>query len=171
MDSRKVLFLDRDGTVNLDKEYLFRPSDFEWVPGILDVCRAARRHGFELVVITNQSGIARGYYTEEQYEQLTNHMKKLMEQAGAPLLGVLHCPSLGGPDRKPEPGLFLKARDLWNIDMARSMSLGDKERDVEAAVRAGVGFNVLFSQGGGFTRASQVISDLQEMIPLIGRQP
>ena len=64
MASRKVLFLDRDGTVNVDKRYLFRPEEFEWVPGILDVCRAAQNCGLELVVVTNQSGIARGFYSE-----------------------------------------------------------------------------------------------------------
>lgn len=171
MASRKVLFLDRDGTVNVDKRYLFRPEEFEWVPGILDVCRAAQNCGLELVVITNQSGIARGFYSEVQYESFTAYMKELFVQNGTPLLDVLHCPLLDGPDRKPEPGMFLRARDRWNIDMARSFSLGDKERDIEAALRAGVGTNVLYTPSRpDATRAAHVVADLREMIPLIEQQ-
>lgn len=168
MASRRVLFLDRDGTVNVDKDYLFLPGEFEWVPGILELCRAAKKGGLDLVVVTNQSGIARGYYTEEQYERLTAYMKDLFVRNSTPLLDVLHCPNLDGPDRKPEPGLFLRARDRWQIDMAHSFSLGDKERDIEAARRAGVGTNVLYAPEEGVpTRATRVVVDPREMIPLI----
>lgn len=167
MDSRKVLFLDRDGTINVDKNYVYRIEDFEWVPGIFDLCRAARKNGFELVVVTNQSGIARGYYTESEYQTLTSHMRASMVRNGTPLLDVLHCPCLDGFDRKPEPGMFLQARDRWKIDMGRSISLGDKERDVEAAIRAGVGYNVLLSSASPRSRADRVIADLHGMIPLL----
>lgn len=167
MDSRKVLFLDRDGTINIDKNYVYRIEDFEWMPGILDLCRAARGKGFDLVVVTNQSGIARGYYTEDDYQRLTSHICAMMEQNGTPLLDVLHCPFLDGFDRKPEPGLFLKARDRWNIDMDRSLSLGDKERDVVAAARAGVGYNVLLSSAGVGSCADRIIAELSEMLPLL----
>lgn len=142
---RRVLFLDRDGTINIDKAYLYRPQDFEWVPGILELCRAALQKGYDLVVVTNQSGIARGYYTEADYEHITAYMKEQLAAEGITLLDVLHCPLLEGPDRKPNPGLFLKARDRWGIDMAGSLSLGDKPRDAEAGERAGVGRNYVLT--------------------------
>ncbi len=164
---RKVLFLDRDGTLNIERNYLYRTEDFELMPGICEVMREARHCGFDIVVITNQSGIARGYYTEQDYERLEAHMKAVLLQEGITLLDVLHCPLLEGPDRKPEPGMFLRACQRWNIDMERSMSLGDKERDVEAALRAGVRCNVLLSTEGAPTRATHVIADTREMLPLI----
>ncbi len=164
---RKVLFLDRDGTLNVERHYLYRTEDFELMPGICEVMREASARGFELVVITNQSGIARGYYTEQDYERLEEHMKAVLRQEGITLLDVLHCPLLEGPDRKPEPGMFLRACERWNIDMARSMSLGDKERDVEAGLRAGVGCNVLLSTEGAPTRATHVIAEPRDMIALI----
>ncbi len=164
---RKALFLDRDGTLNVERNYLYRTEDFELMPGICDAMREARDCGFDIVVITNQSGIARGYYTEEDYQRLEAHMKAVLLQEGISLLDVLHCPLLEGPDRKPEPGMFLRACQRWGIDMAHSISLGDKERDIEAALRAGVGCNVLLSAEAAATRATHVIGNAHEMVSLI----
>lgn len=140
---KKALFLDRDGTINVDRHYVHREEDFEWVPGIVELCRAAQEAGYALIVITNQSGIERGYFTEETYARFTDYIKRRFEAEGVTLTDVLHCPYLNHPDRKPEPGLFLKARDKWDIDMEHSLSLGDKPRDVQAGVSAGVGRNFL----------------------------
>ena len=133
MAERRALFLDRDGTVNIDRHYVHRIEDFEPVPGIFELCAAAAAKGYALVVVTNQSGIERGYFTMEQYEAFTDHMRSLFAQRGAPLLDVLCCPFLNHPDRKPNPGMFLKAAEKWGIDLAASVSLGDKPRDVAAA--------------------------------------
>lgn len=141
---RKVLFLDRDGTINIDYGYVFEREKFVFTDGVFDFCRKARDEGYEIVVITNQSGIARGYYGEEDFAALTEWMKAQFVKNGVEILDVLHCPLLEGPDRKPEPGLFLKARVTYDIDMAASISIGDKERDVVAGERAGVGTNVLY---------------------------
>jgi D,D-heptose 1,7-bisphosphate phosphatase len=141
----RALFLDRDGTINVDKAYVHRIEDFEFIDGVFDFCRRAQEKGYLLVVITNQSGIARGYYSEEDYRRLTDWMVAEFAKRGVVIADVLHCPELSGPDRKPEPGLFLKARDRHGIDMAASVSLGDKPRDVEAGERAGVGRNILFT--------------------------
>lgn len=164
---RRALFLDRDGTINVDKHYVHRPEDFEWVPGIIELCQAADRAGYSLVVVTNQSGIGRGYFTEEDYERLTDYMRLAFARYHLSLLDVLHCPWLCHEDRKPMPGMFLKARDRWHIDMGQSLSLGDKERDVEAGIRAGVGRNYLLSPGGACDRADAVLADPRELIPFL----
>ncbi len=140
----KALFLDRDGTINVDHGYVHSRDRFDFIDGIFDFCRAAQAKGYLIIVVTNQSGIARGYYTEADYRTLTDWMVGEFAREGVTVTGVLHSPDLSGPDRKPEPGLFLKARDKWGIDMAASVSLGDKPRDVEAGERAGVGRNYLF---------------------------
>ena len=141
----KALFLDRDGTINIDRAYVHRREDFEFIGGVFDFCRKAQEKGYLVIVITNQSGIARGYYTEDDYRALTDWMVGEFAKEGVTITDVFHCPELSGPDRKPEPGMFLKARDKYAIDMAASVSIGDKPRDVEAGERAGVGTNILFT--------------------------
>jgi len=155
----KALFLDRDGTINEEVHYLHRPEDFRFVPGIVELCRAAQTAGYAIIVITNQSGIARGYYTEADYRELTAHMEKQFAEQGVKITGVLHCPFLESshPDRKPNPGLFLQARDRWGLDMAGSLSLGDKERDVAAGRAAGVGRNYLLSPNPPSTTAADAV--------------
>ncbi len=141
---RKALFLDRDGIINVDKGYVHDPSAFEWMPGIFDLTRTARDLGALLIVVTNQSGIARGYYSEETYQTITRWMSARFEAEGVPLTQVYHCPYLKGPDgrdhplRKPNPGMFLAARDAHDIDMAASAMLGDKWTDMQAARTARV---------------------------------
>lgn len=141
----RALFLDRDGTINVDKAYVHRREDFEFIDGVFDFCRRAQELGYLVIVITNQSGIARGYYTEADYRAITDWMVGEFAAHGVRVTDVFHCPLLSGPDRKPEPGMFLKARDKYGIDMASSVSIGDKPRDVEAGERAGVGRNILFA--------------------------
>lgn len=159
----RAFFLDRDGVINADKAYVHKIADFEFVDGIFDACRAAQSRGFIIIVATNQSGIARGYYSEEDFAKLTAHMLGEFEKRGVRIADVFHCPLLDGPDRKPNPGMFLKARDRHSIDMSRSVSLGDKERDIEAASRAGVVRNYLLSESAGKTAAYAVVKSPKEM--------
>ena len=142
----KALFLDRDGTINVDHGYVCRAKDFEFIPGIFELCSRAQQLGYLIIIITNQSGIARGYYTEQDYARLTQYMLAQFAARGIRITAVLHCPELSGPNRKPEPGLFLTAQQQYGLDMAASISVGDKPRDLEAAQRAGCGKNFLFSQ-------------------------
>jgi len=142
---KKALFLDRDGVINVDSGYVHRVEDFVPVEGVFEFCKEAVRRGYLLIVITNQSGIARGMFTELDFEALTVHMRALFASAGCPLTDVFHCPELEGPDRKPAPGMFLKARDRWQLDMAASVSVGDSPRDLVAGEAAGVGRNLLFT--------------------------
>lgn len=145
--ARKALFLDRDGVVNVDTGYVHRREDFHLVPGILELCRQAKARGYLVIVVTNQSGIGRGMFTEEDFMQLTDYMKGVFSAAGAQIADVFHCPGMDDahPDRKPNPGLFLKAAAAHGLDMEACVSVGDRERDIQAAISAGVGRNFLFS--------------------------
>ena len=153
-ERRRALFLDRDGVINVDHGYVHTRERFDWLPGVFDMARAARDADLALVVVTNQAGIARGLYTTAQFESLTQWMRSCFEAAQAPLAAVYYCPfhheGLGTyrvqnhPDRKPNPGMLLRAAADLRLDLAASIMLGDKLSDVQAARRAGVGTVCLF---------------------------
>jgi len=148
---RKALFLDRDGVINVDHGYVSRIEDFEFVPGILDFIKAAQAKGYLPIVVTNQSGIGRGYYSAEDFERLTGHMLEKMREQGIVIdrSQVLHCPHApeeGCDCRKPEPGMFLQAQKRFGIDMADSVMIGDKPSDIDAAKAAGVGWTFLIEK-------------------------
>ena len=141
----KALFLDRDGTINVDYGYVHEPSRFVFVEGIFDFCRVAQDKGYLIIVVTNQSGIERGYFTETDFASITRYMLDGFAKEGITITDVLYCPSLHSPDRKPGAGLFLRAKEKYDIDMAMSVNVGDRDRDLDAGRRAGVGKNLLFS--------------------------
>jgi D-glycero-D-manno-heptose 1,7-bisphosphate phosphatase len=147
---RPALFLDRDGVINVDRGYVYRREAFEWLPGIFDLARMARHNGLAIVVVTNQSGIGRGYYTEPDFLALTAYMQQRFAAENAPVARVYHCPfhpeaeqaHYRHPDhpwRKPHPGMIFAARDDLGIDLAASIMLGDRRSDLEAGANAGVG--------------------------------
>ena len=140
----KALFLDRDGTINVDYGYVYEPERFVFIDGVFDFCRRAQELGYLIIVITSQSGIERGYFTESDFVATTKYMIEHFAAEGVTITDVFHCPSLEGADRKPAPGLFLKAKAKYDIDMAASINVGDRDRDLEAGRRAGVGRNILF---------------------------
>lgn len=140
----KALFLDRDGTINIDYGYVYQPEKFELINGIVELCLKAQEKGYLIIVITNQSGIARGYYTDDDFQKINQYMIDSFAQKGVKITDVFYCPELTGPRRKPECGMFLEAQAKYNLDMKASVSVGDKERDVEAGIKAGVGKNFLF---------------------------
>ena len=155
---RKSLFLDRDGVINVEKNYVFRIEDFEFVPGIFELCAAAQRLGFLLVVITNQAGIARGYYTEADFQRLTDWMLETFRAHAIEIERVYHCPyhptaGIGeyrqeSFQRKPNPGMILSARDELGLDLACSVLVGDKDTDIEAGRAAGVKHNIKLLHDG-----------------------
>ena len=166
-NKRRALFLDRDGTINVDKHYVYRREDFEWVPGIVELCRAADAAGYDIVIVTNQSGIERGYFSESDYAVFTQFLREQFAEQGVPVLDILHCPWLEHEDRKPNPGLFLRAAARWGIDMHASLSLGDKERDVQAGINAGVGRNYLLSERVATSLATSVVQSPAELISIL----
>ena len=140
--SRRALFLDRDGVINVDHGYVAQAADFEPVPGVWDALRTAASGDWEPVVVTNQSGIGRGLFTQAAYDALEGHMRALFAAEGVPLLAVYHCPHAPGAGcrcRKPAPGMILRAAREHGLDLARSAMIGDKASDAEAARAAGVG--------------------------------
>ena len=154
MSARRALFLDRDGVVNIDHGYVWKKEDFEFVDGIFELCRAAKRVGYLILIITNQAGIGRGYYSEEDFARLTTWMRGEFEIKGVFIDDVYFCPfhpeqgvgkyKADSPCRKPRPGMILQAAEQHGIDLADSVLVGDKISDIEAGVAAGIGLNVLF---------------------------
>lgn len=140
----RALFLDRDGVINVDSGYVHDPADVAFIEGIFEFCQHMQKLGYLIIIITNQSGIARGIFSESAFQQTMDYILSAFERHGVSIADVFHCPHLSGDDRKPRPGLFLKAQKKWNIDMENSISVGDSERDVVAGQAAGVGLNLLF---------------------------
>jgi len=140
---RPGLFLDRDGVVNLDRGYVYRPEDFQFLPGIFSLCRKAGDRGYGIVIVTNQSGIARGYYSEADFHRLSSWLIRQFRCQGVRLDGILHCPHhprVSGPCwcRKPRPGMLVDAVRRYRLDPRRSIMIGDKRTDIQAARRAGI---------------------------------
>lgn len=142
-ERNKALFLDRDGVVNVERHYVHKIEDFEFMGGIFPLCARFQECGFRIVLVTNQSGIAQGLYPEEDYLRLDAWMVGEFSSRGVTVSRTYHCPHhpefTGDCDcRKPKPGMILRARDELGIDLAKSVLLGDKDRDLEAGRRAGV---------------------------------
>jgi len=145
----RAVFLDRDGVVNEEVGYLVHSCDMRFMRGIFPLCQTAQQQGYKLIIITNQSGIARGYYTEEQYQELTAWMRERFLREGVTLDAVYHAPDHpdypasdpghGSDWRKPGPGMLLEAQRVFGLDMAVSVFVGDKCTDVKAGNAAGVG--------------------------------
>ena len=144
----KALFLDRDGVINHEIGYLFRPEDVTFVDGIFPLCETAQSLGHKLVVVTNQSGIARGLYTPAQFEELMDWFRAEFWCRGIVLTAVYHCPfhpdhGVGEfkrehEDRKPSPGMLRRAAREHNLDLRRSILIGDRCSDIAAANSAGL---------------------------------
>ena len=143
----RAVFLDRDGTIARDVPYCSRPEDLELLPGVGEAIRLLNEHGFMVVIITNQSGIARGYFTEEMLERIHQKLKNDLAKSGAHVDAIYYCPHHPNDDcncRKPKPGLALQAAEEHHIDLTRSFFIGDLLQDIEAGHLAG-GKTVLVS--------------------------
>jgi len=154
---RRAVFLDRDGTLNVEKEYLYLIADFEFIPGAVEAVRLLNQAGFLVVVVTNQSGVARGYYTEEDVESLHRHIAAELQKTGARVDAWLYCPhhpdgrgsySLPCSCRKPLPGMLKEAAKRYGIDLDASVMIGDKLADISAGQAAGCG-TILVRTGYG----------------------
>ncbi|MBV8938691.1 MAG: HAD family hydrolase [Alphaproteobacteria bacterium] len=169
----KALFLDRDGVINLDTGYPSAREEIVFLEHIFSLCRAAKEQGYLLLVVTNQAGIARGYYTEEDFEALMQWMQEQFTAQGCALDGWYYCPhhpEFGVGEyrtacecRKPKPGMLLTAAKEWDIDMRRSILIGDKASDINAANAAGVGNAWQVTQPGKLREVMQQFSELSEV--------
>ena len=146
----KTIFLDRDGVINKEVKYLFRIADFEFVEGVFDACHYFHNLDYKIIIISNQSGIARGYYNDNDYQRLTEWMLNQFNKKGISILDILYCPH--APEskcncRKPKPGMLIEAKYKYNISMDDSWMIGDKETDIEAANLAGITNTILVRSG------------------------
>lgn len=156
---RKALFLDRDGVININHGYVHAPVDTEWVPGVFELVAKARAGGYLPIVATNQAGIGRGLYDEAAFLAYTAWMHAQFAARGTPLLATYWCPhhpDAGRGDyrvdcdcRKPRPGMLLAAIARFAIDPARSLMIGDKQGDLDAAAAAGVPARLLRERDWG----------------------
>lgn len=165
---RKAAFFDRDGVINVDKGYLSSIDEFEWVDGAKEAVALLTRKHYAVIIVTNQSGVARGYYTEDDVRRLHEWMCRQIEEAGGKITAVYYCPYLEGAPvkaydkksdwRKPAPGMILQAAEDWQIDLSQSMMIGDMLRDVECGQRAGVP-SYLFTGGSLADFVSRIIKE------------
>ncbi len=175
--SERALFLDRDGVINVDHGYVHTPEKFELIDGIGEVMQHFARAGYLLIIVTNQAGIARGYYTEEEFLRfdawMRGELNRLLAVTIARTYYAPHHPEgvvdrfRGESDlRKPNPGMLLAAARDFSLNLGRSVLLGDKESDVVAGKKAGVGLNVLYAACGApaQTIADRVVLSVSEII-------
>lgn len=161
--SSPVAFLDRDGVLNVDSHYLHRADQLEWIDGVPEAIRLLNDAGFLVIVVTNQSGVARGFYDEAAVGALHDHMRDYLEARGARIDAFYYCPhhpegkvaayAMRCDCRKPGTGLFEQAARDWRVDRARSFMIGDKDIDVEAATAFGI-------RSARFDAASDKLPDL-----------
>jgi len=145
---RPAVFLDRDGTINLDKADVYRPDDFEWLPGAIEAIKRLNDAGIYVFVVTNQSGVARGFYGEAEVAHLHNWMQTKLAAFGAHIDDFRYCPYHPEAEieafkadhdwRKPAPGMILDLMAHWPVDSAQSLMIGDRDIDIEAGRAAGI---------------------------------
>lgn len=170
MAEKKLCLLDRDGVLNIDKGYLHKEEDVEWVPGSREAIAWLNRRGYRVVVVTNQSGVARGYFTEETVRKLHDWMTEEVRKSGGEIAAFYYCPHLPGAAvkqydvdcgcRKPKPGMILQALADFDVCPGNAFLIGDGLRDVEAAEAAGVkGF--LYTGGSVLDLARKIVQNME----------
>jgi len=170
----KTIFLDRDGVINKEKNYLSKVNDFEFISGVFDACIHFHSLGYSIIVITNQSGIGRGYYSDSDYQKINHWMLKEFNKNNIKIMDVIYCPhspALECDCRKPKSGMFLYAKDKYDIDMKKSWSIGDKETDIVASENSGISNTILVRSGHSIdetnTSAKFVIDSIENSNQII----
>jgi D-glycero-D-manno-heptose 1,7-bisphosphate phosphatase len=165
----KVIFLDRDGVINKDIGYLYKISEFEFIDGIFEACKYFNKIGYKIIIITNQSGIHRGYFSLNEFEALTSWVLDQFKKMDINILDIFFCPH--GPNsscycRKPKPGMIFEANSKYNIDLKSSWMIGDKEEDIETANNAGVNNTILiksaYTSDEKTSKASYILKSINE---------
>jgi len=177
-----AVFLDRDGTLNTELEYLHDPAQLRLLPGAADAIRLLNQRETPAIVVSNQSGVGRGYFTEDAVTAVHERLAQHLEAASAHLDGIYYCPHdprLGCDCRKPKPGMLVRAAAEHGIDLGRSFIIGDKATDLEAGHRAGCrtvgvltgyGHHLLRQTGPSSVRAEYVGRDVLDAVTWILRQ-
>ena len=146
----KTIFLDRDGVINKEVGYLHKIEDFKFINGVFEACRYFQSLDYQIIVVTNQSGIGRGYYDKDAFHVVNSWMLEQFKNKRIEILDVFFCPHTPESNcdcRKPKPGMFNQATEKHNIDMEKSWMIGDKEADVAAANAAGIQNTILVKSG------------------------
>ena len=177
---KKAIFFDRDGTLCEDRNYLRRSGDIRILPGVVQALQQLRDRGFQLIIVTNQSGVARGFFTEDDLAEIHSALEAQFDQFGIRFAGIYYCPHLEDGElpaysrpcdcRKPEPGLLLKAAADHGIELKDSFMIGDKISDIEAGRRAGCR-TILLAENGftpDISRApDRIAPDMQSAVDWI----
>ena len=180
MIGKKTVFLDRDGTINVEKNYLYRSEDFEFIPKVPEAIAILNKVGYQVIVVSNQAGIARGYYTEADVEKLHQYVNEQLSKYDAHIDGFYYCPhhpeagigkyKIQCHCRKPETGMFEKACDDFGVDIANSWMIGDNVGDIKAGnnfhlrtilVRTGYGSKL---EKEGFNLYQYIADDLYDAV-------
>ncbi|GLS91004.1 D,D-heptose 1,7-bisphosphate phosphatase [Psychromonas marina] len=178
-NKKRAIFLDRDGVINVDNGYVSVVDDFEFIEGVIEALQTLKAKDYLIVVITNQSGIARGYFTEDQFHTLTEWMDWSLADRGVDLDGIYYCPhhakhgigkyKVDCDCRKPKAGMIIEAATELDIDISQSILVGDKVSDIQAGIAAGVTNNYLVRTGKditeqGETLATAIYDDLATLV-------
>ena len=171
---KKIIFLDRDGVINYEVGYLYEISKFKFIEGVFETLDYLRKLDYEFIIITNQSGIAKGKYSVADYHRLEKWIMKQFLKKNIKILNIYFCPH--NPEdnckcRKPKPGLILNAFETYTIDKENSWMVGDKETDIECAQNAGITNTVLVRSGHQIdetkTNASYVLDSIRDLRKII----
>ncbi len=164
MEGCKVCFLDRDGVIIVEKNYLSKPEDVELIEGVVDALRILQSLNFTLIVVSNQSGVARGYFSENDVMKVHEHLIKQLAQEKIQIKDIFYCPhhpkgiapyNINCGCRKPEIGMFTQAIEKYNIDITQSIMIGDKISDILAGKKAGCCWEGMVLTGHGFEEKSE----------------
>ena len=166
---KKAIFLDRDGIINVDHSYVYRQEDFEFCEGIFETLQHFLSLGYQLFIVTNQSGIGRGYYTKDDFEKLISWMLSQFCSENIKITKMYHCPhspSEGCECRKPKTAMFKRAKKEFNIDMKNSWMIGDKPSDIQAGFNANIP-NTIFVNSSTCKEASHSVKSILDTIDII----
>ena len=146
----KTIFLDRDGVINKETGYIHKIEDFQFINGVFEACQNFNQLGYQIIIVTNQSGISRGYYSENDFQIITHWMLSEFKKNYINILDIFYCPHMPESKcncRKPKPGMFIEAQNKYDINMEESWMIGDSERDIVAANLAGIKNTILVKNG------------------------
>ena len=178
MKKNKALFLDRDGVININYGYVHNIEEFNFIKGIFNLVRKAKQKDYLIIIVTNQAGIGRGYYTEGNFLRLMEWVKNQFKLKNGAIDAVYYCPfhpvhgkgkyKKNSNLRKPNPGMILKAQSEHNINLSESILIGDQITDINAGKSAGVGLNILFKNDNkNESEQTEIIHDISEAIKFL----